>query len=199
MGKQLLFSLLLYVTACSPYEVVQLPLREADLYPLAQTRAGITVAIDEITSPERVEKFFGANLIEDEILPVNIIISNHGEQRYTIRPSDVLLLKGTEVIDPLPIDRVSEIAKRHYKLMTSKTRQRINEYFSNIALKETVLAPNEIYQGVLFFPAIKSETEDDRFFTILRLFREGSSKIRVVITDQETSSRIHFGPFSLNN
>jgi len=33
----------------SSYQVVQFPQREADLYPLSQTRDGISVAIDEVT------------------------------------------------------------------------------------------------------------------------------------------------------
>ena len=43
--------------AAGPYQVVWLPQRDADLYPLAQKQAGITIAIDEIKSPGRAERY----------------------------------------------------------------------------------------------------------------------------------------------
>lgn len=186
------------LAACASYTVVQIPQREADLYPWAQTRAGITVAIDEINSATRAKRYFGANLIKVGILPVNVIISNHGEHRFIVKPSDVLLLRGKAVVDPLPIEMVVKIVKRHYRFMRSKTARRIDEFFENMALKEMVLIPNESYQGVLFFEDTRPKKERDRFFTIVNLFREGGLKLRVHVTDLETRERIHFGPFSLS-
>jgi hypothetical protein len=178
---------------------VQLPLREADLYPLSQTRAGITAAVDEITSADRAKDYFGVDLIKEGLLPINIIVSNHGEHRFTIKPSDVLLLRGKEVIDPVPTEMVAGIAKRGFWGITEKTAQRIDGFFVNLALKEAVLIPGETYQGVLFFRAIKGETEENRFFTIMRLFREGGLRLQVAITDLETNERVHFGPFVLSS
>ena len=54
--------------------------READLYPLSQTKAGITVAVDEISNTERATQYFGIDMFEHGILPINVVISNHTER-----------------------------------------------------------------------------------------------------------------------
>lgn len=199
--RRLIYWSLLFLfglTACGSYKVVKLPLREADLYPLSQTREGITVAIDEIGNPERAMKFFDVNLIKKGILPINIVVSNHGEHRAVLKPSDVMVLRGKEVIDPLPIEAVAEIAKRDSLFITDKTSQQIEKFLSNISLTETILIPNESYHGVLFFKVAIRKKKQYRFFTIVRLFREESPKVRIAITDLETNKRLHFGPFPLS-
>lgn len=200
----LILLFLLGLTACSSsYRVVQLPLRDADLYPRAQTKGGVTIAVDEITEPQRVKSYFGADLLRADILPVNIIVSNHGDRRYLINPADVLLLKGSSVIDPVPAEIVAATAKAQHGHMTEIAVKQINAFFSDLSLKETVLAPQDRYQGVLFFKTGDRDRRmryrsDERFFTVLKLFREGSFKAYVAVTDVETGERIHFGPFSLS-
>src|SRR6202035_1966010 len=54
----------------STYRVVQVPQRDADLYPLSQTRQGVSVAIDEITSSDRAASYFGADLVQVGIIPL---------------------------------------------------------------------------------------------------------------------------------
>lgn len=188
--------LFLALTACATFEVVEVPLREADLYPVSQTQEAISVAVDEITSPERVRNYFGVSLLEQGILPVNIIVSNHGEHRVTVKPADVLLRRGTEVVDPLPIAWMAELAKRR-AWRREETEEQINAFFSGLAFAETVLFPHDSYQGALFFP-LDYESERDRFFSLIRLFEQGRLKLEVVVTDLETHQRIHFGPFSLS-
>ena len=195
----LIFSLLGLMACSTPYRVVEIPLRDADLYPRAQKKAEITVAVDEITDPERVKRYFGADLIKAEILPINIVVSNHGEGRYIIKPSDVLLLEGKEVVDPVPVETVAEIAIEEHGLAPTKTAQQINAFFSNLALKETVLTRQESYQGILFFKTTKRDTwKEGHDFMIMKLFREGSFKIYIVVTNIETGERVHFGPISLS-
>src|ERR687896_2232852 len=99
--------LVLAVAGCSSsYRVVQVPQYGADLYPQSQTKSGVTVAIDEMKAAERVERLFGADLIKEGILPVNVVVSNFGKQRILLKPSDILLYQGKEVIDPVPVEMV---------------------------------------------------------------------------------------------
>jgi hypothetical protein len=69
----------------STYQVVQVPQRDADLYPLSQTREGVSVAIDEITSSDRAASYFGADLVQVGIIPLVVVISNNGERRSSTR------------------------------------------------------------------------------------------------------------------
>src|SRR5262245_24640086 len=138
------------VSCAGSYQVVQrLPEREAELYPLSQTREGITVAIDEISGAERSYRYFGANLTREGILPLVVVVSNHGAHRIIVKPSDVLVRRANEIIDPLSIETVIAIAKNQYWPLRSKTEKEVETYFNWLAFKETVLVSEETYQGVI--------------------------------------------------
>jgi hypothetical protein len=182
----------------SSYEVVRMPQREADMYPLSQTKAGVTIAIDEIKSVARAERYFGADLIREGILPVAVLVSNYGANRVIVKPSDVLLQRGREIIDPLPFEIVVAMAKSQRWFLRSKTEERIDSFFESLMFRETALLPDESYQGLMFFPIPEPPKSQDAYFTALSLFREGGPKVRVGVTDLETHERLHFGPFSLS-
>ena len=189
--------LFLALTACAgTFKVVQLPIREADLYPLSQTVGGISVAVDEISNPDRAWRYFGADLIGYGVLPINITVSNHSGHRCSIKPSDVLLRSGKEVIDPLPIHVVTRLAKRASRAR-AETQEQIDDFFSRLSFTDTVLVPHDSYQGVLFFP-VEDRHKRDPFFSVVTLFLEGRLKMEVVVTDIETHQRTHFGPFSVS-
>ena len=123
----LLVLLLLGCTAS--HQVVQMPNYEADVYPLSQTRAGITIGVDEITRPERAERYFGADLVKDGIVPVSIAVSNHGKERVIVKPSGILLHRGKDVIDPLPLEFVVATARRQHQFFRSKSEKEVAKFF----------------------------------------------------------------------
>jgi len=185
------------LSACSSsYRVVQVPQYGADLYPQAQTRSGITVAVDEMKSPERVERLFGADLIKEGILPVNVVISNFGKQRLLLKPSDILFYQGKEVIDPLPVEMVMATAKRQKYLRTS-TEKEVDKYFGDAMLKETAVSTSETYRGIMFFALPAPKRPADRFFTSLSIFRDDGPKMRIGLTNLDTGERVLFPPFSV--
>ena len=188
----------LAVSACaSSYRVVQVPQYGADLYPQSQTRAGVTVAIDEMKGAERVERLFGADLVAEGILPVNIVVSNFGKQRLLVKPSDILLHRGREVIDPVPVEMVMAMAKRQKSFLRASTEEEVDRYFEQATFKETALYPNETYRGVLFFAVPAPKRLADRFFTQLSVFRDGGPKMRVGLTNVESGERVLFAPFPI--
>ncbi len=190
--------LALAVSGCaSSYRVVQVPQYGADLYPQSQTRAGVTVAIDEMKGAERVERLFGADLVAEGILPVNVVVSNFGKQRVLVKPADVLLHRGREVIDPVPVEMVMAVAKRQKSFLRASTEEEVDRYFGETAFKETSLYPNETYRGVLFFSVPAPKRVADRFFTSLSVFREGGPKMRVGVTNVESGERVLFAPFPI--
>jgi hypothetical protein len=195
-------ALLPLLAACAgpaPYRVVEVPEHGADLYPLSQTRAGITIAIDEIRDPARAERYFGADLIKEGILPVNVVLSNYGKQRVIVKPSDLLLYRGREVIDALPVEIVATAAKRQHGALHAKTAEEIDRFFENSTFKEAVLAPGETYRAVMFFAApVPGAKREDRFFTTLSAYLEGGPRLRVGLTTLDTGERVIFGPFSLS-
>jgi hypothetical protein len=181
----------------SSYRVVQVPQYGADLYPQAQTRSGITVAVDEMKSVERVERMFGADLIKEGILPVNVVISNFGKQRLLLKPSDVLLYQGKEVIDPIPVEMVMASAKRQKSFLRSGTEAEVDKYFADATLKEIAVHPNETYRGVMFFAVPAPKKIMDRFFTTWSVHRDDGPRMRVGVTNLDSGERVLFAPFPI--
>jgi hypothetical protein len=180
------------------YHVVRMPQREADLYPLSQTKSGITVAIDEIKGSARAERYFGADLIKEGILPLAVVVSNYGKHPVVVKPSDVVLHRGREIIDPLPVEVVQGTAKSQHWFLRAKTEEQIDSFFRDIVFTETTLSPSDSYQGVMFFTFPKAHRRRDTSFLMLSLFREGGPKVRVGVTNLDTQNRMRFGPFSLS-
>jgi len=205
MAKRLLVIgiLALGLTACSapsPYVIVEIPERHADLYPLSQTKEGITVAVDEITSSQRSLQYFGVDMFKYGIVPVNVVIANNTGRKQLINPADVLLLRGrNSVIDPLPLSSITNLVHHDYWYLDLRTQKKINDHFDEMTLQEMVLMPDQVYQGVLFFQATKPDKDykESRYFTVMSLYRKGSLNMKVSIADLETRERMHFGPFPI--
>jgi hypothetical protein len=192
------FVLVLLVSGCaSSYRVVQVPHYGADLYPQSQTKSGITVAIDEMKGSERVERLFGADLIKEGILPVNVVVSNFGKQRLLLKPSDILLYRGKEVIDPIPVEMVMGIAKRQKGFLRASTQEEVNKYFEEATFKETALYPSETYRGVMFFAVPAPKKLMDRFFTTWSVYRDGGPRMRMGLTNLDSGERVLFAPFPI--
>jgi hypothetical protein len=195
----MLSSLVLALLSCaSSNQIVQLlPERDADLYPLSQTREGITIAIDEITGAQRGHRYFGWNLTREGILPLVVVVSNHGAHRIVVKPSDVLVHRGNEIVDPMPIETVIAIAKNQYWApLHSKTEKDLENYFNWLAFKETVLMREETYQGVIFLALPRPKKSSDTL--PLGLFADSRMQVRVGVSDLDTHSRWRFGPFALS-
>jgi hypothetical protein len=189
--------LALVLSACASSDrVVQLPQYGADLYPQAQTLAGVTVAVDEMKDAERVERLFGADLIKEGILPVNVVVSNFGKQRLLLKPSDILFYQGKEVIDPLPVETVMAAAK-HQKQLRTGTGQQLDKDYGGTLLKETAVDPNKTYRGIMFFALPAPKRALDRFFASLSIYPDDAPKMRVGMTNLESGERILFAPFSI--
>lgn len=194
-----LFLLPVFLPGCTSFEVVRLPTREADLYPSSESHAGVSIAADEITEPGRVQRYFGTRLTDKGVYPVQVLISNHSDRRIAVRPSDVLLLRGRDVVDPLPLGEVVAAVESDGRWTTEETSERITAFFREIAFRETFLARDETYQGVIFFQAVRRPTPRSRFFRVASLFPEPVVRLRLVATDVDTGERIPFGPFGLSS
>jgi hypothetical protein len=184
------------VMACasSRYEVVDLPLRDAGLYPRSHTYADLSVAIDDFANPDRSERYFGSDLIGNGILPVDVLVSNFSRHRWAVRPSDVLLRRGDSVIDPLPIGMVAELIQSEARY-NKETRKMIENHIDSLMLKETVVFPRDRQHGVMFFPVLERR-EQNEFFSRVPLFAEGL-KLQLVATNLDTGERRMFGPYSI--
>jgi len=195
--RTLIALLAVVLSACAGSQrVVQLPQYGADIYPQAQTLAGVTIAVDEMNNAERVERVFGADLIREGILPVTVVVSNFGKQRLRLKPSDILFYQGKEVIDPLPMEVVMAAAKRQ-KQLRAGSGQELDKNYGDAVLKEKAIDPNQTYRGVMFFAVPAAKRGLDRFFASLSISTDDGPKIRIGMTNLESGERVLFAPFSV--
>jgi hypothetical protein len=168
------------LTGCAkPFQAVEPPARDADIYPEAQTHAGLTVAVDEIGAPDRTRTYFGVDLRNKDILPVMIVFTNHDDDRFRIRPSDVLLLDGNNVIDPIPDEEMARIVRGN----------------TGLFLQETEIPAKGSYRGILFYRVKKGDS--GLYGKVERLFT-GKLSMRVLVSDLDSKERLTFGPFPLS-
>ena len=194
----LLACAILSLAACSrPYQVIEVPRYGADLYPTSHTRAGVTVAVDEIWKPRRVERHFGADLIEQDIFPVHVVVSNYGRQRVTVKPSDIMLYRWKEVLDPMPLERVVASAKKQHGSVASSADGKIEKFFENSAFREVVLLPNDTYGGIVYFALPPRKTAADKWFRPASAFPSAGPQLRLGLTNVDTGERVLFGPLTL--
>ena len=185
------------LVACTSFEVIRPPERSADLYPHAETVDGLTIAVDELSDPERVKRYFGRDLRALGIRPVQVVVTNRGGRRILVSPADVLLTRGKEVVDPLPLEQVVALVARDGLVTTDGTEERIASYFRDVSLREQIVLPGESYQGVVFFHKPRPRNVPSRFFRVSHLFPQPALRLRLVATDVDDETRIDFGPYGL--
>jgi hypothetical protein len=188
-GRLALVVLLSWLAGCAGQSRITYLSRAAELYPLSQTARGVSVAVDGFTRRARAQRYFGADLPGSAVLPVTVIISNYSTHSVAVTPADVLLCRGREVVDPLPIQVAAAVA-------SGATSGETARYFEGLALKDTVLPPGQSYHGTVFFilpersraeppPQLPVFLTDDRL------------QVLVAARDLSTQARLHFGPFAL--
>lgn len=191
-----LFILASYLLAgCASYQVVRIPVRDAELYPVSQTLGEISVGIDPIENPQRASRYFGIDLLEQGIMPVVITISNHGSSRAEVNPADILLRRDNSVVDPLPLEHV--INKVTGWRMSGETATQAKHYLRNLSFQDRVLMADDTYQGVLFFPLRQENDTPTSGFAVIDVFPGYLMKLTVVVTDLDGNKRYRYGPFTL--
>ena len=157
------------------------------------------VAVDEITQPKRAERYFGADLLRHGILPIQIVVSNHTNDRIQIKPADILLQHGRQIIDPLPLERVVAIPAGKGLFITDGAEESLQKFYEGIVFRETVVAPGDTYQGVLFFQGERQQRKSgSRFFRVVSAYFQPELRLRVLSTNLETNERLGFGPFGVD-
>lgn len=183
------------LSGCASYQVVRIPMRDAELYPLSQTLNGVSVGIDAVENHQRAIRYFGVDLIRQGILPVVITVSNHGDSRVEVNPADIMLRRGNRVIDPLPLERISDDITSWR--MSEDTATNAKHYLQNLGFQDQVLMVGDTYQGVLFFPVASNHESEDNGFSVIDVFSGYVMKMSIVVSDLDGNNRNQFGPFTL--
>jgi hypothetical protein len=183
------------LAGCTSYDLIALPLREAELYPNAYSDAGIAVAAQAFTDPARVQSYFGTNLLAYEVLPVEVTVSNHGDRPIRIEPAGILLLRGDQVVDPLPVELVAELPMRG-RFVSRATRKELHAYYADLQLRDAIVAPGTSHHGVMFFRVPEPRSPALRALRIWEPFSMPTLHLFAAVK-RDGGEPVRFGPFGL--
>jgi len=177
---------LLSAAGCSRSQlrIPSLPLRGADLYPQEQNKNGLIVAADDYFDEDKSRQSFGVNFAKENILVVEVIVSNRSNETYMVQSNEVLLLKGDRIIYPLLALEVS-------------SDEQINEYLNMVELRDIVINPGETGHGFLYF-RLPEEPEEKRDAYSSSQWPHDDYRLRVGATQIEGSSRLIYTVYLRN-
>lgn len=165
-------------SALAGYKSPKVKVYPARSYPFQQTQSNVTIAADPYQTNQKIRTAFDVKDMERlGIMPVNMIISNDGEDLISVSGEDINLLDDKnrpiqstapeEVVQlilskgkgpsssgrtpsPIPLPRRQGLRGDAFEIETD---------FSNKALKETRVAPKTTASGFLFFRLPNKQTK----------------------------------------
>jgi hypothetical protein len=172
-GQRLLCTVMLVFlvsTTLAGYKSIKVKVDPAKTYPFHQSQGNVTIAVDPYESDEKIKTAFDVKGMEKlGIIPVNIIITNEGEDPISVSGQDVNLLDvKNQSIESTPLEEVVRLILNKGKEPSASGRSRspiplprrdsqrgdtfeIQTDFTNKALKEARVAPKSTASGFVFF------------------------------------------------
>ena len=117
--KIALISLILYSASigCAG-SLPEVEVQHISKYKTFQNQNGVSIAIDPFFEEERLDKFFGTDVLSgDDILPVHIIIENNMDQPILILRENILLLNANKEIIQKPSTNPAEPVEKRRRAM----------------------------------------------------------------------------------
>ena len=161
---------LLVSTTLAGYKSIKVKVNAAKTYALHQSQGNVTIAVDPYETDEKIRTAFDIKGIGKlGIVPVNLIISNDGEDLVSVSGQDVNLLDDkNQSIESTPLEEVVQLILNRGKEPSASGRGRsplplprrdslrgdafeIETDFTNKALKETRITPKSTASGFVFF------------------------------------------------
>ena len=165
-----LLPLVFTLSALAGYKSLKVKVDPARSYPFHQSQGTVTIAADPYETNQKIRTAFDVKDLEKlGIVPVNVIISNDGEDLVSINGEDINLLDHkNRSIQSTPPDEVVQLILNKGRGPSSAGRTpgpiplprreglrgdafEIETDFTNKALKEVRVAPKTTASGFLFF------------------------------------------------
>jgi hypothetical protein len=161
----------LTATTLAGYKSIKVKVDPARSYPFVATQGHVTIAADPYETNDKIKTAFDIKDLEKlGIVPVNVIISNEGEDLISVNGEDINLLdEKNHSLESLPVEEVVHAILSKGKSPSTRgpnTSSRfplprreglrgdafeIETDFNNKALKEVRIAPKATASGFVFF------------------------------------------------
>jgi len=164
-------------TTLAGYKSIKVKVGLAKTYPFHQSQGNVTIAADPYETDDKVKTAFDVKGLEKlGIIPVNLIITNEGEDLISVTGQDVNLLDAkNQSIESTPPKEVVQLILNKGKEPAASGRSRspiplprrdsqrgdafeIETDFANKALKEARVTPKSTASGFVFFRMPSKQT-----------------------------------------
>jgi hypothetical protein len=91
----------LIIASCGPVEIKKVTTQKADYYKFTSQKAGLKISVDPYKEENRLQEFFGCDLLSRGVLPVLVVIENqNSDDGYIlVKERSVLVMRNTDPTD----------------------------------------------------------------------------------------------------
>lgn len=197
----LLFVIVVVSSGCATHTALTVPTREAESYGVRAEVVRCIIGAEVFNTEEKSKTSFDANLPEEGLLPVRLVLDNKGMKALTLMKSRILLLdRAGNRYGPLPAETAAYkvghsvagqavgwgivfgvIGAGVAGYQADKANKERTRDYMNKELKDTVLLPGQMASGFLYFDVGKGNTESLLNYTLrLSLLEEKTGTSHVV-------------------
>ena len=196
------------VSGCSGVQISDVSIQQVPQYELNQNQKGLGVALDPFYEEDRLERYFGKNLLFHGILPILIVVRNHTDQPVLVQTDRISLLGVDDISIPqvaidsarAPIARESIPKEKALflagvvftpaMLLSDKELMDRDAILQNIrrkALVDRSLYPGELHHGFVYFYIKRRDALGNRArleLEIKNLSTDGMSRFDFTLTNK---------------
>jgi hypothetical protein len=158
------------VAGCAaPLRTTVAPFPSPDLLPSAERLWHLVIAVDLLDTPEKSARVFGTDLAAADILPVQVVVKNTGNQEYEINAAQIYGSAGREYFPAFNLHQAAQRV-RESSIGTTVATQAVlgalagaaagaSEHYTHrfrheLAVQDfgdRVVSPGDLLQGFIYF------------------------------------------------
>ncbi len=177
-----LFAIGMMLAGCASYAPSLVKLNPSGSKVTKMSKGDLTVHVEEYATPEKSQRAFDTDLANERVLPLLIVVENHGQQSYDIRVAE-MAVRGSQPLRALAPEEAAGKAGRSAvgraigwslivpivaipvavaasAMHTSNANQQIVQDFTAKAFVDGELTANKERSGFVFFE-VQENTEQE--------------------------------------
>ena len=191
-----LFSVSLLLNGCSTMHLPDYPVRSFHSYPNTKVDCNIGIIVQPLTNSKEIKQYFGTNLRSSDVLPVFVLVENHGSTSFLLSKERIVLVLEVDNLpqmshpdstksESLPI--IIGILSLHdsslFTLISAKLGSDAKEINHNLVVKELrtkTVSPGTDTKGFVYFSLPKIYNALDQLRLRISLIEIPGEKLRTI-------------------
>ena len=192
----LLFSVSLLLNGCSTMHLPDYPVRSFQSYPNTKVDCNIGIIVQPLTNPEKIKQYFGTNLRSSDVLPVFVLVENHGSTSFLLSKERIVLVSEVDDLPqishpdrtkseilPITIGAVGMGDSILFTLISAKLGSDAKEINHNLVVKELrtkTVSPGADTKGFVYFSLPKTYNALDQLRVRISITEVPGENLRTI-------------------